>query len=138
MCVHGAKGGHPSLDICQLIRCNAGPELAGNPRVARRPVNPMHSSIRPCFYSPRAWRQTLLDAKHAWRVPHSVGAHHCRPRAEIESTRGGVVHAGGFVVPGLSTYRLPLNPERWRTCAGAEPSILEAGMPFIRLGARLM
>src|SRR6266700_3594531 len=64
------------LTLPAHTRCNAGPELAGNKRVARRPVNPMHLVDTTLFYSPTSGGvKRYLDAKHAWLSTHTAWEH---------------------------------------------------------------
>jgi alpha-1,6-mannosyltransferase len=113
--------------------CNAGSELAGKPRVARHPVNPMHLVDTTLFYSPTSGGiRRYLNAKHAWLKAHTAWEHSIVvPGSEDRVDRGDVCTLRGFVVPGSFNYRLPLNPKRWIDLLLAlEPSLIEAGDQF--------
>src|SRR5882757_9880785 len=89
------------LDTRGAERCNAGSELAGKPRVARRPVNPMHLVDTTLFYSPTSGGiRRYLDAKHAWLKAHTTWEHTIVvPGPEDRVDRGDVCALRGFVVP---------------------------------------
>src|SRR5689334_6072460 len=84
------------LDTRGAGRCNAGSELAGKPRVARRPVNPMHLVDTTLFYSPTSGGiRRYLNAKHAWLQANTTWEHTMVvPGPEDRVDRGDVCTLG--------------------------------------------